>query len=138
MSTTEAQLILQLATQVALSLSAPISLYTWPLYCCEAVSLVYKAVQLSVADRKNVVGSILEAIVNASTLTQPEKDSLNNLISSQLSATIDALLKANAIVDSWLEVEVESVWRRLRRWCCCQQQQKTSTQPYHASTARIA
>ena len=121
MAATESQLILQLTQQVAVALSSPITLYTWPLYCFEAVSVVFKGVQLSVADRKNVVASILETLVNGSTiLTQPEKESLNGLISSQISATIDALLRANTVVDHWIEVEVESVWKRIRRWCCCQ------------------
>ena len=118
---TESQLILQLTQQVALALSSPITLYTWPLYCFEAVSVVFKGVQLSVAERKNVVASILETLVNGSTiLTQPEKESLNSMIASQISATIDALLRANTVVDHWIEVEVESVWKRIRRWCCCQ------------------
>ena len=96
MATTESQLILQLTQQVALALSSPITLYTWPLYAFEAVS-------------------------DASTiLTQPEKESLNSMIASQISATIDALLRANTVVDNWIEVEVESVWKRIRRWCCCQ------------------
>ena len=120
MATTESQLILQLTQQVAVALSSPITLYTWPLYAFEAVSVVFKGVQLSVAERKNVVASILETLVNGSTiLTQPEKESLNSMIASQISATIDALLRANTVVDNWIEVEVESVWKRIRRWCCC-------------------
>ena len=119
-STAEAQLILQATEQVLAGVAAPLTLSSWPLFVFEVVQVVYSAVQMSTVDRKGVVQAILQNLVNRSTvLTAAERLNLNALIAQTTSAAVDALLKANSVVDTWVEREGRTWWTRCRRWCCC-------------------
>jgi hypothetical protein len=120
----EAQLILQATAQILASFATPLTLANWPLYVFEAVSIVYSAVEMSITDRKGVVESILQNVVDSSTvLTAAEKQELDAIIQQTTSAAVDALLKANSVVDTWVEVEAKSCWSRFKSWwvkhCCC-------------------
>ena len=124
-STQEGQLILQATEQILASFATPLTLNTWPLYVFEAVSIVYSGVEMSMVNRKGVVESILQNLVNSSTvLTAAEKSQLNAIIAQTTSAAVDALLKANSVVETWIETESRTCWTRFKSWwmrhgCCC-------------------
>lgn len=120
----EAALVVSAVAQITASLSTSISVANWPLYVFEAVSIVYSGIEMSVADRKNVIIAILQQLVNSSpALSASEKTELNAIIQNTAGAAIDALLKANSVVVNWVETESKTVWQKLKDWCsahgCC-------------------
>ena len=110
--------ILEATSQVIAGFATPLTLSSWPLYVFEVVSIVYSSAVDTGADRKALVAAILENLVDSSTvLTADEKTELKSIIAQTTSAAVDALLKANSVVDTWVEQEARTCWTRFRAWC---------------------
>jgi len=131
-----------LIAQIISAVPNPINLSNWPLYVYYAVSTVYSAVKMSESARQNVIISILQTIVNdSSVLSSSQKTELNDIIQSTGGAVITALIQANTTVDNWVEMEAKSWWSKVKAWCvkhgcckCCCRADDSSDSPVPVTT----
>ena len=116
----EEELVLQ-ALKLASTQATPLTLSAWPQIALQAVLIVFRGVEMTSAQRAQVVESVLQSLVNSCKLTADEKVELDAVIARFVPN--EMFLHLNELFMEGVERRSQTCWTRFTGWwarrCCC-------------------